>query len=353
MIKVYNVGQGDSFLFTPKNCDYQDEPILIDCGNKKANVYKKISSNINNVLISHSHGDHLNGLEDVIKHKDITNLYIPYYFSEIWSILKYLKFNKNKKGNSLFSKKLKEISINLLKEGDELCNHIKIYNPPIETFSYYQNWLNDNSNINIEQALTQLNNLGFELPFEEILNYNSPLILNINTLTESELGVYRENSRKFIYGFFKSLAVRLIEQVDESIPGEVKKHFGEIANQVSIVFKYENENQHSCLFTGDADISVFNRLLKRYPKGTLSSDILKMPHHGSKENINDKIIKEINPKIAIFSHNNKHDHPNLDIVNLMKKNKIDDYYTNDVIKRGKRIKNQTIGLVHNLINFVP
>ncbi|MCT7556985.1 ComEC/Rec2 family competence protein [Aliarcobacter butzleri] len=93
--------------------------------------------------------------------------------------------------------------------------------------------------------------------------------------------------------------------------------------------------------------------MKQYPKGTLSSDILKMPHHGSKENINDKIISEINPKIAIFSHNNKHYHPNLLVVNLMKKYNINDYYTNDVIKRGKKIKNQTIGLVDNLINFVP
>ena len=138
MIKIYNVGQGDSFLLKPNNCMYEEDPILIDCGTKSAKVYKIITENIERVLISHSHGDHLNGLEDVIKYKNISKLYIPYYFSEIYSILNYLKLNKYKKNNILFIKNLSNLSIHLLKDGDELCNHIKIYNPPKESFEFFE-----------------------------------------------------------------------------------------------------------------------------------------------------------------------------------------------------------------------
>lgn len=90
--------------------------------------------------------------------------------------------------------------------------------------------------------------------------------------------------------------------------------------------------------TGDADISVFYRLIKKY---FIKAHILKIPHHGSKESINYEVLKEISPKVAIISHNNrlfgktKDSHPNIEVINTLKRLEIKAYYTNDVIKNGK------------------
>ncbi len=339
MIKIYNVGQGDSFLFKPDSCMYNKTPILIDCGTKSAKVYKKIVENIDTVLISHSHGDHLNGLEDIIKYKNISNLYIPYYFSEIYSILNYLKLNKHKKNNKLFIKSLSKVSIHLLKEDDELCNHIKIYNPPINHFEYFGDWIIRNDNHNIDMALKHLKTLGFDLPDNEILNYKSPL--NESIKDNNIKNEYNQNARKFIHNFFQTLSIRLIDEITISIPKQTKIYFQSIANKASIVLKFKNEYK-SYLFTGDADISVFERIFEKHGQDSLSTDILKVPHHGSKKNLNERILKKIKPSVAIFSHKNEYEHPDEDIIMLMKQLNIKDYYTNDV-KRKTVVRIKTVG----------
>lgn len=101
---------------------------------------------------------------------------------------------------------------------------------------------------------------------------------------------------------------------------------------------YHKDNYSSILMTGDADISVFYRLIKKY---FIKAHILKIPHHGSKESINYEVLKEISPKVAIISHNNrlfgktKDSHPNIEVINTLKRLEIKAYYTNDVIKNGK------------------
>ena len=90
--------------------------------------------------------------------------------------------------------------------------------------------------------------------------------------------------------------------------------------------------------TGDASKDVFYRLLI---EGTdISADYLKVPHHGSKENIDERILDAINPKVSIISHKNrkfgkaKDTHPNEEVLNWLKtRGKL--MVTNDVIKEGK------------------
>ena len=73
------------------------------------------------------------------------------------------------------------------------------------------------------------------------------------------------------------------------------------------------------------------------------SQYLKVPHHGSKNNLTSKILSCINPKVAIISHDNgrfgkaKDSHPNQEILDMLIKNKTKILITNDVIKDGKII----------------
>lgn len=90
------------------------------------------------------------------------------------------------------------------------------------------------------------------------------------------------------------------------------------------------------LLTGDASKKVFNRLIREGKD--ISATYLKMPHHGSKHNMNKKILSEISPKVAIISHNNGHfgaakdTHPNQEILELLYNEKIKILLTNDVKK---------------------
>lgn len=73
-----------------------------------------------------------------------------------------------------------------------------------------------------------------------------------------------------------------------------------------------------------------------------------MPHHGSKHNMNKKILDQINPQVAIISHDNGHfgaskdTHPNQKILELLQKEKIKILITNDIVKN-----NVTIMKKHN------
>ena len=90
------------------------------------------------------------------------------------------------------------------------------------------------------------------------------------------------------------------------------------------------------LLTGDASKKVFKRLIQE--RKDISASYLKMPHHGSKHNMNKKILKEIDPKVAIISHDNGHfgtakdTHPNQEILELLQKEKIEILITNDIRK---------------------
>lgn len=44
-----------------------------------------------NVLITHSHSDHMNGLPDVIKNHSVSHLFLPCYLPGILQISKILK----------------------------------------------------------------------------------------------------------------------------------------------------------------------------------------------------------------------------------------------------------------------
>ena len=96
------------------------------------------------------------------------------------------------------------------------------------------------------------------------------------------------------------------------------------------------------LLTADASKKVFNRLINQN-KFALRADYLKMPHHGSKNNMTAKILSAILPKVAIISHNNglfgqsADPHPNKEVISLLLNRGIDILVTNDVIKNNSVI----------------
>lgn len=97
-------------------------------------------------------------------------------------------------------------------------------------------------------------------------------------------------------------------------------------NNYSVVLKITYGNR-KFLFTGDAEKESEDEMIsKNYD---LSSDVLKVGHHGSSSSTSENFLDKVNPKIAVIScgKNNKYGHPTKKTVNRLKKNDIQIYRT--------------------------
>jgi len=101
-------------------------------------------------------------------------------------------------------------------------------------------------------------------------------------------------------------------------------------NKFSYVFTFEEDNK-SILFTGDIDKEISNKIsnyLPRFNRGLGHINILKVPHHGSKNGATKKFIDKVKPKISIINvgKNNSYGHPHKEILDLLNN-------VNSIIKR--------------------
>jgi len=72
------------------------------------------------------------------------------------------------------------------------------------------------------------------------------------------------------------------------------------------------------LLTGDIEKKVENYLINQ--NLNLESDILKVPHHGSKNGLNENILKLVNPDLSIISlGKNSYGHPSKEVLGYFKK----------------------------------
>lgn len=90
-------------------------------------------------------------------------------------------------------------------------------------------------------------------------------------------------------------------------------------NNYSPIMKIEYKST-SFLFTGDSEKEVENEVLKNnFP---LSSDVLKIGHHGSSTSTSSSFLKAVNPSICVISAgiNNNYNHPSPTTLKKLQKN---------------------------------
>lgn len=351
MLTMINVGQGDAFIINPQNeCVFSHSPLLVDTGPANAKVEAKIPLSGIDVLLTHSHSDHAGGLPALIKAKKITKIYLPYYLPEVSKIFGFLKKHIKIKLKPINWAMIRKLDFQFVAEGDLLCNHAIVLNPPRQPADFIS--LSSGAEISISQALSILAELGIELPRDEIENYRSPIFVDEN---REEVG-YEQLARQFVHRFFIELSQSLAGATRNNINYYVTRKLELTSNETSIVFRYDYKGEY-WLFTGDADEKVFERLISKGKD--ISAKYLKVPHHGSRGNLSEIILQAIKPEYAIISHKNgkfgksKDTHPHDQVINLLDSQKICCYYTNPVIKNGVEIKKQTTGTILNgMINFI-
>lgn len=92
-----------------------------------------------------------------------------------------------------------------------------------------------------------------------------------------------------------------------------------MVNQSSVVFAFAPGNG-IYLFTGDAGIDALQRVIKRDVRGVLKNVTwMKVPHHGSKHNLNSAIISYFHPRVSYISTEKYGKFANLCTVNALKK----------------------------------
>ena len=380
ILKVLNVGQGDSMILTPpQSCQLNDQILLIDLGPGGYDVTNQItSSNKIHIFITHHDADHLAGIKFLInKMNQVQEITVPFYQNEITLIaqaLLRLKGIRDARDCGEFIRLLEDIVGNQIHlnslarypgngpkfsfawEGTSFCAHIKCLNPPL--FMNTVNWLKEISPEDLTHIFNSIFNSIFEPAFaQNISTYmyarmngaydtsNSPEIMNI-TLPEPPNNNDLSNSAEvniqkssyvidFIMQNMKNIQA-FNENPSRSNMRKLYTAFVKCAHDVCLVLRADFHDS-SFLLAGDASKKVFNRLIRN--KVELQADYLKVPHHGSKYNMNQTILNKINPKFAIISHNNRRfgkatdPHPNIEVLDLLARNNIQILLTNDVYKQ--------------------
>lgn len=372
VIQVLEVGQGDCLIINPDvNCKFGNSKIFVDLGPGIRDVTKNTINEDNvNIFITHHHLDHMGGISFFANKLDcVKDIYLPFYQNEIVIIadcilnLKGVSSLKDcdetiqvlteAKANQVLLKSLCESKsgprIKFAYEGCYICNHIICLNPPLDLAS--QDWFTKISLSALESVCDDIFTPSFAKDIKIYINAMAKRndernvdSLNIRALTifndSSEIANKAVSTSKalFVIDFIMSnieLLIKFNQTPNRKLFRSICQKYNERTHDVCIVLKAYYYKK-SFLLTGDASKAVFNRLIS---KGTdISADYLKMPHHGSRHNITNRILAAINPKIAIISHNNrrfgksKDTHPNKAVLEMLIKRGIQIMLTNDVYK---------------------
>lgn len=373
IFEVLNVGQGDSIIVRPPSgCNFNEEVIMVDLGPGNYDVTEQIDEAEEvHIFLTHHDNDHLGGLRFFAgKMEQVKELIVPLYQNEITLIARAilnLKGIRSSRDCNEFIRALEEIvnnqvfiksleiggeacpRLSFAYQGKAFCNHIECLNPPMLVESY--NWIGEME----EESLVRLMDDVFSEPFaREMKRY----------IRENMNGYYRfgrldvpDSDRFWLYtqenedgetnrakcNYVLDFIIKNMELFRKFNEKSTREHLRKIystyvkcTHDVCTVIKTRFAGE-TMLLTGDASKKVFHRLIRE--GNDLSASYLKMPHHGSKHNMNRKILDKINPKVAIISHDNGHfgkakdTHPNQEILDLLLRKHIKILITNDVVKK--------------------
>lgn len=307
-IDMLDVKAADAFLIHAFSKNDQGEEIeyvvLVDAGNERDG--EKILSHIKKyyrqqyidlVIITHCDIDHYGGMKSLIEmHNQKTN---GFRIGKVWVHDPYKHVNVD---DVKYIRKDKTLRVRLdeayaFSDGETLLN------------------LLDQSKITREEAYRgkKYDELNIEVlgPSE---NYYKSLLpdfrVNLDFKQEQFEDEYVERG-----GIFQSeddFYSKALEDASDD-PSKV--------NQSSVIFKFCPDNK-VFLFTGDAGKEAICRVIKPdlVPDPLLKNiDWLKVPHHGSKHNLNNAIISYLHPNVSYISTEKYGKYANRCTVNALKK----------------------------------
>lgn len=371
IFKVLNVGQGDSIIIRPpQGCRYNDETFFIDLGPGKNDITRDITDDEKvHIFLTHHDNDHLEGLRFFIGKMDqISEITVPLYQNEITLIARAilnLKGISSSRDCNEFIRALEEIvknqaivkslvegrascpRLSFAYEGKYFCNHIECLNPPMHVESY--NWIFEADKDSLVGFMHEVFTDSFAKEMELYIRANSNGQSEVDSHEFNHFWLFNREDVvdevshmkcNYVLDFIMRNIVLFRKFNAKNTRMNLRNIYDDYVkctHDVCMVLK-TNFDGKEVLLTGDASKKVFNRLIRE--KKDITASYLKMPHHGSKHNMNKKILDKINPEVAIISHDNGHfgkakdTHPNTEILNLLSQKNIEILLTNDVVKDG-------------------
>ena len=237
-----------------------------------------------------------------------------------------------------------ELKVVLLDVGQGLAVHIqtKSHNLLFDTGPRYSKYLNAGNQVivpylrynnihSLDSVIVSHLDLDHKGGFQSIKDN-----INCNNVYSSEPKKLHVNASLCKAGkswVWDGVTFKFIAPTNEMLNSKVKTL--QKRNNKSCVLKITSKTA-AVLLTADIEKPVEKILLKN--DSELSSDIMTVPHHGSKTSSSDKFIKAVNPKYALIArgYNNIYDHPKQEIVNRYTHNDIALF---DTVKSGAIIFN--------------
>lgn len=386
-VKVINVDQGDCLILNPcDECKYDEYDIFVDVGNGR-DVSDLGERNQIILLLSHAHVDHIGGLSYFFAkdttHPKIKELWLPFYYDEIVFITKKILSLKgiDRVSSDLYAfhalkdvvttaallgkiSKTLELNVYGLAENINCCNHMAVYNPPLNVIDIFgtpqheidsfirelqvngynrlRNWFHDSTVQEMMQMLQVYLNEPLQKFQENLFNGELPLY---STILPNDNYLNFSRRVQFIAGMLYRLRRHLDGFAERPNNSNFTKIYNELkltSNDASVVFQYRDSDLN-ILFTGDVGKKRLSKIVQEH---RIRADILKIPHHGSKNGISKEILQQINPAYAIVSHGNRKfgrssdPHPHQEVIKLLDELKIETLYTNNVQKNNIKIKSK-------------
>lgn len=126
--------------------------------------------------------------------------------------------------------------------------------------------------------------------------------------------IYADKGQKIRYGL---IYFDILWPEDRMIRENLIK---EINDESVVVFM--RVNKYKALFTGDLGKDILLEIVRE--EKIKDIDFLKVPHHGSKNNLDERIIGILRPKVAAISvgRNNSYGHPHQEVLTLLKNERV-------------------------------
>ena len=358
-IKSFEAGKGDAFLVSFGKDEQTQKHIMIDMG--FGTTYSSIIKNeflelkgkiIDLLVITHIDADHINGALKFIQENGEFHKIIQ--VNEVWhNSYKHLQFSKEKQlaiseEETSYLKSI--INSNLPKDEETGYSDISSYSNGSSfaryLYEYKYNW---NTQFNKKAVLVTDNPIVKKIGDINIILL-SPNQDKLNDLAEDWLNELENKKYNFnisdedifddAFEFF-NMHNKTADSAYSSISGSDDLNFEELAeveskdssatNGSSIAFILEYNNK-KLLFLGDSheDI-VYKNLNKLKENGyDLIFDLVKLSHHGSNENLSNRLLSLIESKRFLISTEGiYYNHPHVEAISKIVMKKTD--YTKQIL----------------------
>lgn len=291
--ELLKVGDADAILIRHyiNNIPYI---VLIDAGNvgdgsKIKEHLKKYydTTTIDLAICTHPDKDHKGGFFDLLNDEEIC--IIKFWLTDPARFL--TEDDLKRYTNSANAQEAVRKIYN--KPGDDSQNLLNLACQKCTTYSVLKDWRDD---------ILPFSVLGPRIEYYQEIVKDMVYECGIETYDESDAELYEDTQVD------EDDAKSVIDECDDGSP----------FNKSSLIILYEPEDGKHILFAGDATCTSLDHMIEDNPD-LKNIDFLKVPHHGSKHNLNTKIIEKLAPQQSCISAVGNRKHPNSAIVYWLSK----------------------------------